>query len=71
LRLKLLLLIFSLISASDVSKKLIISCPVAEKDGRTFAFEIAQKVSAVLNKLGQNDIQSDVPFDSKKLCLTI
>jgi hypothetical protein len=36
LRLKLPLLTLSLISASDVSKKLMIVCPVAEKDGRTF-----------------------------------
>jgi hypothetical protein len=33
-----------------------------------FAFEIAQKVSAVLNKLTQNDIQNEVPLDSEKLC---
>jgi hypothetical protein len=36
-----------------------------------FLCKIAQKVSAVLNKLSQNDIQSDVPLDSKKLCLTL
>jgi hypothetical protein len=35
-------------------------------DQPPFAFEIAQKAIAVLNKLSQNDIQSDVPLDSKK-----
>jgi hypothetical protein len=36
-----------------------------------FAFEIAQKGKAALNKLSQNRIQSEIPFDSTKLCLTI